>query len=305
MTNFDYLKLGASLYVPATREDIAAIANNDKLPGLRSVIFCLEDSILERDVASALANLDRALQLMTPQEGKLRFIRVRNPEVLTQCLHLSHIYKIDGFVLPKTTLSSFKEYQAVLPAGSSFKLMPTLETREALDMAEMVALRTYIIEQGLAPQILSLRIGGNDLLNLYGLRRSSTRTIYDSPLRTVISQLVSCFRPYGFNLTAPVCELLYERDILNTEVSLDLDHGMFGKTAVHPDQIALIEEHFRVSAAHVEAANEILDKDAPAVFQRDNAMCEPATHRNWAEAILARARIYGVHGERQRLVLVG
>lgn len=299
MTKYDYLKLGASLYVPATRDDILAIANNEKLPQLKSVIFCLEDSVLETDLPRALANIGAMLEKLEPTPEKLRFIRVRDVEVMRQCLRLANIGKIDGFVLPKVTLASFKDFVEALPADSTFKLMPTLETREALDMVEMTALRDYILEAGLLPRVLSLRIGGNDLLNLFGLRRSTTRTMYDSPLRLIISQLVACFRPYGFNLTSPVCELLYDRDILNAEVSLDLEHGLFGKTAVHPDQIALIEQHYRVDANEVETAREILSAEAAAVFQRDGRMCEPATHRNWAEALVARAEIYGVHGERR------
>lgn len=303
MTNFEFFKLGATLYVPATRDDLTAIANNEKHQNLKSVIFCLEDSILDKDVKAALNNLEFMLSRMSPNSAKLRFIRVRNPDVMRQCLHLTDIYKIDGFVLPKTTLETFQEYAALLPVNSPFKLMPTLETREALDPAAMASLRDYIISQNLSSQILSLRIGGNDLLNLYGLRRSTSRTIYDSPLRHVIAQLSSCFRPYGFNLTAPVCELLYDRDILNAEVSLDLDHGLFGKTAVHPDQVELIEQHYRVYATQLDTANAVLDREAPAVFQRDGIMCEPATHRNWAVSVLERARIYGVHGERQPLAL--
>jgi citrate lyase beta subunit len=299
MPNYDYLKLGASLYVPATRGDILAIANNEKLPQLKSVIFCLEDSVLAHDLPRALGNIGAMLKKLVPTPGKLRFIRVRDVAVMRQCLQLADIGKIDGFVLPKVTLASFKEYVAALPADSTMQLMPTLETREALDMVEMTALRDYILAAGLLPRVLSLRIGGNDLLNLFGLRRSTTRTMYDSPLRLIISQLVACFRPYGFNLTSPVCELLYDRDILNAEVGLDLEHGLFGKTAVHPDQVALIEQHYRVDANEVESARKILSTDAAAVFQCDGRMCEPATHRIWAEALIARAEIYGVHGEPQ------
>ena len=302
MKNFDYLKLGATLYVPATRSDVTAIACNHKLANLRSVIFCTEDSILETDVPAALENIQRALRVMGPSPQKLRFVRVRNLEVFKQCLQLADVEKLDGFVLPKTTLASFKDYIAALPADSQFKLMPTLETREALDPLEMAQLRDFIIEGGHAPRILSLRIGGNDLLNLFGLRRPSGETMYETPLRFIISQLVSCFRPYGFNLTSPVCELIHARDILNSEVRLDLYHGLFGKTAIHPDQIALIEQHYRVDADQVEAARKILKDASPAVFQHDGAMCEPATHRNWAEQLLARAEIYGVHGERLELV---
>lgn len=296
MRNFDYLKLGASLYVPATHRDMLAIANGQKLSQLRSVIFCLEDAVLDKDVPAALRNVAEMLRNLEPAPGKLRFIRVRNQQILSECLKLEGIEKVDGFVLPKTTLQTFRSYYEAL-AETKFVVMPTLETIEALDPLEMAKLRDFILEKNFASRILSLRIGGNDVLNLFDLRRSTTRTMYDSPMRFIIGQLVTCFRPHGFNLTSPVCELLFDRDILNEEVSLDLEAGLFGKTAVHPDQIGLIEAHYRVDANQFEEAQAILAKDAPAVFRQNGRMCEPATHRNWAEAILARAAIYGVNGE--------
>ena len=303
MRNFDYLKLGASLYVPATHRDILAIANNHKLPHLRSVIFCLEDSVLEKDVPVALANVSAMLHELVPTPGKLRFVRVRNLAILDECLKLEGIDKIDGFVLPKTTLQSFRGYFSRLE-HTKFLVMPTLETKEALDPVEMAGLRDFILENNYAHRVLALRIGGNDLLNLFDLRRSTTRTMYDSPMRYVIGQLVACFRPHGFNLTSPVCELLFDRDILNEEVSLDLEAGLFGKTAVHPDQVSIIEAHYKVEAHLVEEARAILEPTAPAVFRMNGRMCEPATHRNWAEAILARAEIYGVHGEDSRSLVL-
>ena len=39
----------------------------------------------------------------------------------------------------------------------------------------------------------------------------------------------------------------------------------------------------------------ILDRDAPAVFKLDDSMCEVATHRNWANAVVARASRFGTH----------
>ena len=303
MRNFDYLKLGASLYVPATHRDILAIANNHKLPHLRSVIFCLEDSVLETDVPVALANVSAMLHELVPTPGKLRFIRVRNLEILDECLKLDGIDKVDGFVLPKTTLQSFRGYFSRLE-HTKFLVMPTLETKEALDPVAMAGLRDFILENNYAHRVLALRIGGNDLLNLFDLRRSTTRTMYDSPMRYVIGQLVACFRPHGFNLTSPVCELLFDRDILNEEVSLDLEAGLFGKTAVHPDQVSIIEAHYKVEAHLVDEARAILEPTAPAVFRMNGRMCEPATHRNWAEAILARAEIYGVHGEDSRSLVL-
>ncbi len=38
-------RLGASLYVPVTHQDMLKIANGAKWPELRSVIFCTEDAV--------------------------------------------------------------------------------------------------------------------------------------------------------------------------------------------------------------------------------------------------------------------
>ena len=75
-------------------------------------------------------------------------------------------------------------------------------------------------------RILALRIGGNDLLALLGLRRPRQMTIYRTPLGPVIGKLVTTFRPYGFVLTGPVFEHLDTPALLAQEVEEDLAHGM-------------------------------------------------------------------------------
>jgi citrate lyase beta subunit len=79
------------------------------------------------------------------------------------------------------------------------------------------------------------------------------------------------------------------------EVQQDIAYGMVGKTAIHPSQIEPIEQHFRVQPKEVAMALRILDRDAPAVFRLDDSMCEVATHRSWANAVIARASRFGMH----------
>ncbi|MGE9716007.1 HpcH/HpaI aldolase/citrate lyase family protein, partial [Escherichia coli] len=49
--------LGATLYMPATRTDIAATIIDQKIDGLRSFIICLEDAVSDTDSPPALQNL--------------------------------------------------------------------------------------------------------------------------------------------------------------------------------------------------------------------------------------------------------
>jgi citrate lyase beta subunit len=143
-------------------------------------------------------------------------------------------------------------------------------------------------------RILALRIGGNDLLALLGLRRPVTGTIYQGALGQVIGRLVTTFRPHGFALSAPVFEHITQRDWLDAEVAQDLAHGLLAKTAIHPDQVAQIERHYQVPQQDLELALRIIDPDCAAVFRMRESMCEVATHGAWARQVIEQARQFGI-----------
>jgi citrate lyase beta subunit len=160
----------------------------------------------------------------------------------------------------------------------------------------MVKFRNMLLKSSVRGRILSLRIGGSDLLHQLKVRRSPHRSVYDTALGGAIAMLAGIFIPHGFNLSAPVFEGLAFPKVLAEEVERDLLHGLFGKTAVHPDQIAQIEKAFQVTAKDFEMASLMLEQAAPAVFRMHDTMCEAATHSHWAQSILDRARIYGIAG---------
>ena len=286
--------LGATLYVPATHKDLLQIADGVLLGALRSVIFCTEDAVADRELSYSLFNLSLVLQQMIERPGTERFVRVRNPDVMQRVLEMPGVEKLTGFVLPKTTHHNFDAYfKQVRKTG--FMLMPTLETAEVFDETEMKLFRQCLEQPGVRDHILALRIGGNDLLALLGIRRPRNMTIYRTPLGPVISKLVTTFRPYGFALTAPVFEHLDNPALLAQEMEEDLAHGMVGKTAIHPSQIALIEQHYRVPSTDIEVAMRIMDAASPAVFKMHDSMCEVATHRAWAHRVVEQARVFGIH----------
>lgn len=287
------LRLGASLYVPASRADLAEIAGGRKFPALRSVIFCTEDAVHERDMEQALAHLAGLLPALEPGP-LLRFVRPRNPLVLRRLLRMDGIERIQGFVLPKFGPHTLGDWLRVWDDGWGHALLPILETAEAFDRRKMELLRDRLEDSGLSARVLGLRIGGNDLLNLLGIRRARGATIYETPLRGVIADLVCIFHPAGYRLSAPVFEYLDTPEILAREVEADLQHGLIGKTAIHPLQIPVIETCYRVSHADYEMALAVLASEAAAVFALHDAFCEPATHRRWATGVLERAQVFGV-----------
>jgi len=286
--------LGASLYVPATHKDLPQIASGELLGDLRSLIFCTEDAVADSELGYALFNLSLALQQMPERPGIDRFVRVRSPDIMKRVLEMPGAHKLTGFVLPKATRHNFDAYFRQI-RHTSHQLMPTLETAEVFDESEMKLFRQCLEAPGVREHILALRIGGNDLLALLGIRRPRSMTLYRTPLGPVISRLVTTFLPYGFALTAPVFEHLDNPDLLAQEVQEDLAHGLIGKTAIHPSQVALIEQHYRVHRSDVEAALRIMDHASPAVFKMNDSMCEVATHRAWAHGVVEQARMFGIH----------
>ena len=106
-------RLGASLYIPAANKDLILIAKQEKYAKLKSMIFCTEDSIIEEELPIGLNNINKALSLIE-ENNNLKFIRVRNPQVLEYLIKQKNIEKIQGFVLPKITNSNINDYFCIL-----------------------------------------------------------------------------------------------------------------------------------------------------------------------------------------------
>lgn len=243
------------------------------------------------DVPAALRRMAEALHA-TRRDGLHVWVRPRTPEMVAE-LDARYADLVAGWVLPKFDMDSCSAWLDATSCGLR-PLMPTLETRTVFEQAAMVALRDRLLAAGLNGRIRALRIGGNDLLSLLGLRRAPGRTAYELPLGSLMASLIGIFVPAGFHLTAPVFDILDDEPSLQREVDQDVSWGLIGKTAVHPAQVRVIDDAFRVRDADVRQARAILDSAAAAVFRKEGAMCEPATHRCWAERVMARAGQFGI-----------
>lgn len=294
----DPLSLGATLYVPATRPDLTASILSGRHADLRSVVVCIEDSVRHQDVPLALGNLASFLLDLARQDDRHNrphiFVRPRDAMILAHILGFPGIEAIAGFVIPKATANSLPAYLSVL-SHDHHLLMPTLETREVFDPIEMRRLRDQL--RTVQDRILAIRIGGNDLLQTLGARRSHVRTAYDGPLGPVIANLVTTYRPFGFQLSAPVFENFGNTELLVDEVERDIEHGLLTKTAIHPRQIAAIQALYAVPADDLAEARAMSGDTAHAVFASRGMMVEPATHRGWAEMVIRRAAHFGVRAD--------
>lgn len=286
-------RLGASLYVPSVHAALESALGGGHPACPRSVIACTEDSIAADDVERAFVRLHHVLPKLSPlSSGPLRFIRPRNPLVLQRLLRLPGIDRVHGFVIPKADADTLPEYLRVL-RNTEALLMPTLETAAVFDRDSMREFKRLLQTPAVQRRILALRIGGNDLLRLLGLKRTPGHTIYDTPIGALIPLLIFEFRPAGFRLTGVACDDFSDPDILRLEARKDRLMGLVGKTAIHPRQVRVIQNEFQPTSLELDTAQAIIARASEGVFGMHGTMLEPAVHLDWANEVVASALASG------------
>ncbi|MBU6395034.1 MAG: HpcH/HpaI aldolase/citrate lyase family protein [Sphingomonadales bacterium] len=285
------IALGATLYIPVLRPNLLEICLGSN-PELRSIVVCLEDSIREDELGAASARFAAFLLTLSSISPTLKiYVRPRDVGMLAWMVRMPGVEAVDGFVLPKVESSNISHWLSTM-VGSNYAFMPTIESAEAFDRSALEQLCRQL--QPFRERVTAVRIGGNDILNILGVRRSKSRTAYDGPLGSVIRDMAATFIPAGFAVAAPVFEHYAALDLLRKEVEQDLEHGLLTKTAIHPSQVSVIHDCYRTTACELREAKAILESGAHAVFGSHGSMCEPATHRRWAGNIIARAQTFGI-----------
>ncbi|MFD3871236.1 HpcH/HpaI aldolase/citrate lyase family protein [Streptomyces sp. NPDC058623] len=217
--------LGATLYSPATRPNLAADIRKQATLGVVSMVLCLEDSISDADVVDGEENLVRqfaALDADGPEAAELPllFIRVRTPEQISDLVRRlgGSVRNLAGFVLPKFTesrgiafLDAVIEAQAVAGLPHLYA-MPVLESPELLHLETRVEALAGISRtvNRYREHVLALRLGVTDFCSAYGLRRTPDMTAYDVQIVAgVIADVVNVLSRAdgtGFTVTGPVWE---------------------------------------------------------------------------------------------------
>lgn len=105
---------------------------------------------------------------------------------------------------------------------------------------------------------------------------------------------MTVFKPYGFNIAAPVFNCINAPEHYRAEVEADLKQGFIGKTIIHPGQIAPLNDVYRVTPDELEMAKAMVAEETPAIIVKGGVMGEKFAHTNWAETILKRADFYGI-----------
>lgn len=324
--------LGATLYMPGTREMILRDLISERLKGLISMVICLEDAVSDSLVKQGEENLIRQMEdlVRAQEEGRidqeripLLFIRIRNLEQMKRLMGaFGDNSLLTGFIFPKFDIEQGVFYLEALEEfnrGRQHRIfgMPILEDKNIIHRESRVQnlLEVKELLDKFKDYILNIRIGATDFSRLYGLRRRRETTLYDiMVLRDCIGDIVNVFSRVEeeYVISGSVYEYFTgpgkALDIndpalagLIKETILDRENTLWGKTIIHPNQILPVQALQVVSQEEYLDARRILSlgKESNGVIKSayGNKMNEVKPHANWAKKIIKRGEIYGVFQE--------
>ncbi|MFC4603763.1 HpcH/HpaI aldolase/citrate lyase family protein [Rhodococcus kronopolitis] len=254
--------LGATLYIPATRADLAATIARRACEGVCSMVLDLEDAVADDEVEQAMANAVAALDELagTLAANMLLFVRVRTADgigAIAASLR-GGVDALTGFVLPKFTRETgagFLDEVAAASArlGKHLYAMPVLESPELVHRQSRDT-ELHAIGELLAAhrdRILAVRIGATDMCSTFGIRRDRDLTIYD--VRVVVDVIADVVNYLGrsdgsgFVITGPVWEYFADhermfRPMLRATPFAEHDAVLFRQQLVSRDLDGLLRE---------------------------------------------------------------
>jgi citrate lyase beta subunit len=283
-------ELGGTLFVPATHPQLEAVIGGTKYPQLRSAVIDLEDGIDRGDLPAALDRVESLLPSLEPS-AVLRFIRPDSPQTLERLLAAEGIERIDGFVLPKFGLENADKWLTHL-YNTPFAFMPSIEGADLFSRESLVEIAEML--KPMRERIPTVRFGLEDLMRQLGIARDCNTPLYGlvAPAQ-VIASMLTAFKPLGFSVSGGVYKCFQDSEGFNAELEADLKQGLLSKTIIHPSQIGIVEETYKVhreEKAHAEA----IVRASTNVSAARGIMLERPTQLPWAETILKRAALYGV-----------
>lgn len=315
--NILYYEVGALLYCPANKKTISDSIINEKFGKNFSLALCLEDTIndyfieeAEQILISSINKIFYKYQSNSFYLPKI-FIRVRNPEQIYRLTKLlgKSIEIITGFIIPKFSLNNAQLYINEIIRVNEMLLkeiyvMPIYETVSIIDPRKridtMYSLKEYLSK--VEKYVLNIRVGGNDLCNIFGIRRNANESIHRiNPISNILSDIMTVYGS-DYVISAPVWEYYsgkYWEQGLIEEIKDDKLCGFIGKTAIHPKQIPIINKSYKVTKNDFNDAKAILNWNKQSnnfisSNQSRERMNEYNTHINWAKKVIYRAKVFGI-----------
>ncbi|WP_174372223.1 HpcH/HpaI aldolase/citrate lyase family protein [Nocardia araoensis] len=254
--------LGATLYAPATRPDLALTIGRRAGRGVCSMVIDLEDAVADHEVEYAKRQTVATLDLLAGSHdaNPLLFVRVRDADTITEIVEqLGPGAKVlTGFVFPKFDSVTGPKYLNALNVAAQrvdrpLYGMPVLESpglvhRETRDY-ELTQIAALLAAH--RDRVLAVRVGATDMCSTFGIRRDRDLTIYDvRVVADVIADIVNYLGRAdgtGFVITGPVWEYFADhermfRPLLRTAPFEESDAVPFRQYLVSRDLDGLLRE---------------------------------------------------------------
>ena len=312
-----YYSVGALLYCPANRKNIADSIVKQRFGTKYSLALCLEDTIRDDSVAEAEHILVQTLRQLDQQSVQNDFympkifVRVRNARQIGR-LHKAFgesARLITGYILPKFSLENADGFiQEIIKVNEASATpvytMPIFESPSIIDLRTRYEI-LYQLKQKLdsvEKNVLNIRVGGNDLCHMFGFRRHDDESIHQiRPIATIFSDIITV---YGMDyvVSGPVWEYYQSSNWqkgLYHELADDKLCGFVGKTVIYPSQIEVVNEAYKVPQKDYQDAAAVLnwDKSSHSLVAGSvskERMNEYKTHSNWALRTLLMAEYFGI-----------
>lgn len=314
-----YYSVGPLLYCPATNEGLASSLKQERFGRHFSLAICLEDTIRDDRVEEAEASLIHTMENLFQSVNEAHkpfflpkiFIRVRSPKQISSLMERLKEAKrlITGFIIPKFSLENADIYieeiqKQNLMSEQPVYMMPILESPAMIHLQKRHQILYSLKEKldRIEELVLNIRVGGNDLCHMFGFRRHSDESIHSiRSISDIFSDIITVFG-MDYVISGPVWEYYDGTGWdagLRRELKEDRLCGFVGKTVIHPNQIDLVNEAYKVSEKDYSDAKAVLkwDEGCPGLVSGSVArerMNEYKTHSNWAMSIFMLAEAYGV-----------
>ncbi|MEV4692411.1 CoA ester lyase [Micromonospora echinospora] len=237
------------LYVPGDRADLLDKAAGR---GADALVLDLEDAVTPARKAQARETVAGFLGAAAPSGPEL-WVRINSDQVEADVEVLSNAAA--GVWVPKAEPELLAEVDAALtrvqrrlgPHAPAFRVVALIETARGVLTAPQVAV---------APRVLRLGLGEADLAGELGLQPGPDRAEF-APIRSqvvVASAAAGIAPPVG-----PVETTLRDPERLERTTRALLRQGFRARSAIHPGQIATINEVFTPTEAEVASARAVLE----------------------------------------------
>ena len=181
-------------------------------------------------------------------------------------------------------------------------ILPELDCVSLLDLRNRYNY-LYAIKEKLATYedyVLNILVAAGSILNILCVRHRVDESIYQSgPVAELLSDIISALSS-DYIISAPAYEYyagIGWQEGLGKEIELDKLNGFVGKTVVHPKQILVVNDAYKVPSIDYDDALSVLDdkkmyRSCPNV--NNTRINEPKIHYSWAMEVILLAQYFGV-----------